>query len=328
MRKHNAISAIILSPFSPGLYRDVAANWHNIGFFYLVFVLLLSWGITYVPWSAKANRFAREEFPKISKDFPPITLTKGKVSSPVPQPYIIRDPQTKKDLFVLDTTGKIKSMDDTTAQFLVTETKLYTRQNAGKIEEQDLAGIPDFSIDRQKLQSLFEKLMSWGVPTLIIAGFFVSLIKDLILILIYGLLGLAFSSGFGANLKYSDTVRLSAIAMTPMIIIHTILSFTNVDIPYFYFISFLVTIAYVAFAVKSSVGVKAGPPMGGMPYAAGPYASPYPAAAAYPTTPGYAPPQGGYVPPPPPPAPGANYPPPPPGYGAPPPPPPPGYPQR
>src|SRR6478672_8744679 len=79
VRRYSRIRALVLSLFSPDLYRDVVANWRGVGFLYLLLILALTW----IPEMYKAQvgfkDFAQTEFPNMIRDFPPITITKGVV---------------------------------------------------------------------------------------------------------------------------------------------------------------------------------------------------------------------------------------------------------
>ena len=81
MRQYNAFSAIPLSFFSGGLYRDVARNWRGIGFWYLVLIMLLTTIVPVVKLHTGLGDFARNEFPKVAKDFPEFSIKNGEVSS-------------------------------------------------------------------------------------------------------------------------------------------------------------------------------------------------------------------------------------------------------
>src|SRR5471030_3287703 len=84
---------LVLSLFLPAFYRDVARNWGGIGLLYLLLLFTLTWMPFLVKAHLGARKFAQEDFPKIAKDLPDITLKNGKVSSPVAQPFEIKDEQ-------------------------------------------------------------------------------------------------------------------------------------------------------------------------------------------------------------------------------------------
>src|SRR6478672_12971763 len=160
MKRYGRIQGLLLALGWPAFYHDVARNWGGIGLLYVLLLFTLTWIPVLVKMHLTIGTSLSEEFPKVTKDLPPITLQGGKVSSPVEQPYTVNDPQTGKPIFVLDTTGAITSLDQTEATVLLTETKLHVR-NQGKVEIHDLSQFPDFTLTREKIQEWVEAVGNW-----------------------------------------------------------------------------------------------------------------------------------------------------------------------
>src|SRR5688572_23875317 len=90
--------------FSPKLWRDAALRWRGIGFWFLFLLVVVSWVPTMVALSSWYSGFLRDEAPKLTSQVPPITISNGVVSTPVPQPHTITD-ATGRPVIVIDTTG-------------------------------------------------------------------------------------------------------------------------------------------------------------------------------------------------------------------------------
>src|SRR5437762_1391096 len=111
-RRYSAFSALFLAPlFSGELSRDIARRWRGIGFWFVVLQLLITWLVVLIVWQRGFNRFVQNDMPKISDQIPPVTIKDGVASSPVTQPYEIKDPESGKPFVVIDTTGQINSLD-------------------------------------------------------------------------------------------------------------------------------------------------------------------------------------------------------------------------
>src|ERR1700691_5867621 len=108
------IAGLVLSLFLPTFYRHVARSWGGIGILYLLLLFTLTWMPSLVKIHLGARKFAQEDFPPIANKLPDITVKNGKISSPVPQPFEIKDDHGNP-LFVLDTTGKINNIEQTKA---------------------------------------------------------------------------------------------------------------------------------------------------------------------------------------------------------------------
>jgi hypothetical protein len=130
---------------------------------------------------------------------------------------------------------------------------------------------------------------------------------------------MAFSSAFNANLTFGGAMRIAAVALTPAVVLSTILMVTGVSFPGEWLVYLGLELLFLFIGVKANSMPPAYGGPGAYPYAAGQYPQqPY-------APPGYPPQAGGY------PAQPQGYPPQPPAYPtAPayppqPPPPPPGY---
>jgi chromate transport protein ChrA len=69
-------------------------------------------------------------------------------------------------------------------------------------------------------------------------------------ILIYALVGLAFARMLKANLDFKTLMRLSAIAITPVLVLNLIFEFVPGRIPWWGLLGVIVALAYLFFAVK------------------------------------------------------------------------------
>jgi len=294
VKRYSRIRALVLSPFSPDLYRDVAANWRGIGFLYLLLILALTWIPVIYHAQVNFREFAMTDFPGMIQDFPPITITKGVVTSPAAQPYYMRDRESGKTILILDTTGQVTELPPgKEPMILLTKTELiYRSQTETRINE--LSKELDFYIDRQKLQGWMDwwagKFALLAFPLVMIG----SIIFRLFTTLIYAVVGLIFNVVFQKNLTFGALMRLAAVSTSAVIYIDTALLLTGKHIPHWGWLGFALTCVYVSMAVRwAEARPMSASPYPPMQYQQGGYGAP----------PAYAPGPGQYQQPPVPPSP-------------------------
>ncbi|HEV8291625.1 MAG TPA: DUF1189 family protein [Tepidisphaeraceae bacterium] len=288
MRRYSRIRALVLSLFSPDLYRDVAANWRGVGFLYLLLILTLTWIPVLYKWQVGFREFAQTEFPSMIHDFPAITITKGVVSSPAPQPYYMKDPESGKTFFILDTTGQVTELPPgNDPMILLTKTELiYRNQRETKIVE--LSKDFNYYIDREKLQGWADWISGKFAVLFFLPCLIVTFIGRIIATLIYAVVGLIFNAIYQKNLTFGTLMRLAAVSQSAVIYIDTVFDLTGHRIPYWTLLGFALTCIYVSMAVRWAESRALPPsPYPPMPYQPNPYATP---PGAYPPAPGQYPP--------------------------------------
>jgi hypothetical protein len=253
VRQYSAFQALVLSFFSRDLYKDIARNWRGVGLRYLLLLLALSWIPVLVKAQIGLHSFAKHEFPQAIQEFPAITIKNGVVSSPVQQPFTIDDKKTGKPIFVLDTTGKITSIDETPAIILLTTNKLiYRDPNQSQVRIVDLSKTQYFYIDQAKIQGWMNAFSTWFAVAAFPLALLGSFIYRLIQILIYALIGMAFAAMFKVKLEFPTLMRIAAVAITPVVAADTLVWLTGMNIPAWSLICLAAALGYIAFAVKAN----------------------------------------------------------------------------
>src|SRR5436190_20184491 len=256
-RRYGVFHGLLLSLFSPAYYRAVARHWGGMGFVYLLLMLFVTWVPILVHWQTSLNRKIRNDFPEVVKDFPKITIQNGKVSSPIEQPYIVKDPANGQVLFVLDTTGEIDNLDKTPAPVLLTETQLHFRDQNNPNNRQILNVIdilPDVEISKEVLQEWLASIANWFAVALFPFAMVGSLIRALIVMLLAGVAGLVFRPIVNPDISYGALVRLAAMGLTLSTYIDTGMELADRDIPFpfWFFITVALTSLYVVFGARAS----------------------------------------------------------------------------
>lgn len=262
MKKYNFISAWFLSFFSRSLYRDVAAHWRGIGITYLLLLLAVCWIPEFYRYYIISQEWVIKTEPVVEQ-MPTIIVKSGKASVDKPVPYMILDKKGAV-LAIIDTQtpNRTLSGEKDAPLFLLTTQKLYY-QTPGGVQEMPLSDLQyDFELNKEKVNKIFQTVKEkntatgWSVyfyPSAVIG----SLIYRTIQILFYGLLGLLFANMLRISIRYQTAVRLSAIAITPVIILGTILNVLGIIFPLQLVLYFVISMFYLYFGVKATKGMRA-----------------------------------------------------------------------
>lgn len=255
MEKPTVFHALAFSFFSRDLYREVARNWRWQSFLYLLMLLAICWIPRVISGYVSLSTFAKEDAPKILRQIPRITITDGKVSTDADEPHYITDPDTGKVLAIIDTTGQVASLAGTDAEILVMQDRLIVRKSEHETRVYDLSTVESFSIDRDKAEAWLRTLVAWGpilvFPFLVLGSYVYRTVQALI----YAVLGLLLNFIAGASLGYPAILRVAMVAVTPAVVLKTLLSVTGIDLPLAWLASFAVAMGYLYFGIRAG-----GPP--------------------------------------------------------------------
>ena len=238
MQKYKIYHPFILSFFSRSFYHDVGRNWKGTGFLYLFLLLALCWPVTMHKVHISFSDFVKNDAPAIINQFPEITILHGEVSVDAPQPHVIVDPENGKPFMIIDTTGKITSLDNTGAGILLTRTNLIVEKNTRETRIISLADIDNFFIDRDKIYSWVNLVNRWLAIVLYPFALIGSYVYRIMQVLIYAAIGLVFVNVTKSDLDYPVLIRLSVIS-----------------IPFSWLLFFMIAMCYLFYAVKVNASV-------------------------------------------------------------------------
>ena len=152
--------------FSRPLYCDVALRWRGTNFGYLLLLLVVVWIPVAIGIHASLSRFLDEKGPGMVAQVPHFSLQDGKASITEPQPYTIKDPDTDEPFIIIDTTGEITSLDDTTAKMLVMETKMTYQKNRLETRTVDFRDMEDFSFGPDEFKAWLDTIGQYAAIVL------------------------------------------------------------------------------------------------------------------------------------------------------------------
>jgi len=250
-KKFSIIHLPLLSFFSEALYRDVGLRWKGTNLAYLLLLLAVCWIPTMVALHIVLADFIANEAPAVVEQVPQITITDGRVSIDEPQPYYITHPESNDVLAIIDTTGTVVSLEDPNTVCLLTRTKLIGRQSKFETRVYDLSRVENFVLDADRITGWLHTAGKLLAVIMYPFALFTSYAYRIIQALIYAAVGLLFARWCNTTLSYKALLRLAVAAVTPAIIINTVLSAARVRLPFAGLFYLAVALGYLFFAVRA-----------------------------------------------------------------------------
>jgi len=252
MKKFSIIHIPVLSFFSKELYRDVGLYWKGVNFSYLLLLLAICWIPTMIKIHIGFSDFVNNDAPAVVDQVPEITITDGQVSIEEPEPYYIKDPDSGDVIAIVDTTGIIKSLEDPNAICLLTKTNIMWRQGEFEIRTIDLSEVKNFVLNSERITGWLhttEKFLAIIIYPFALLG---SYLYRIVQALIYATVGLLFALWCKVTLSYATLLRLAVVAVTPCVLVKTILGIAGVHLPYAGLIYLVAALAYLFFGVHAT----------------------------------------------------------------------------
>ncbi|MDX9715638.1 MAG: DUF1189 family protein [Dissulfurispiraceae bacterium] len=253
MKEYSSFHPLYMSFYSPDIYRHTARNGKGFGFVYLVILV----AVFLIPKVMSFDRMIAEvistEAPAIANQTPEITITKGKVSIKESQPYVITKSDGKTPLLVIDTSGNT-TFSNTEALYIVTESKVLVRPQQGGWQHIDLSSLDGVVINKSSIYEFLDWIEDWIFFLIYPFAFVMALGYRLLQAFLCGVVGVAFARSKGYPFAYSSAVRVASFALTPAVVVGSLLVVLNFTIPYWDVISFGAALGYTVFGVRSSMG--------------------------------------------------------------------------
>ncbi len=249
MKQYGCLKAIYMSFYSRALYRDVAKNWGADVMFYLLMLLAICWACLMFRMQPAMNLGAAQFTDAVVPQLPKMIYIKnGIVSTPEKRPYLVQDPENKELIGIIDTTGTYKTIEEAKSRFLLTKDSfIYHDRTAVKIQK-----IPsDFNlnIDPVVVKGYAIKFVGWLWVLLFPIFLLVSFIYRVIQAFFYALLGKLFAVLSKTPIVYFDILKLAMVAITPAIVISTIVDFFNMWSNGHFLVYFVLSMGYLIFAI-------------------------------------------------------------------------------
>jgi hypothetical protein len=252
MKTYAGWQALFLSFFCADLYRDVAKNWSGVGYQYLFLLVVALSAITGATVQIMTNTMLSDQqiSPLLDK-WPALTMDNGKFSIDRPSPYIIQSGDYVLDF---DTTPDAKFPEGKRGWFITNSSiNLENISTSGGEAKNvfDLAqysSLPKLVVDRALIMSWINAIKTYaGIVVFVVAGSF-TFSLCLFQTVFYALAGMIAAKVMNVDLSYSQLVRITSVALTPVLILDAIIGRIH---PFggWWLCTILIAIGYIVFGV-------------------------------------------------------------------------------
>jgi hypothetical protein len=252
MTKYPFFKKIIHSFYNKDVYIHVGKFEPNkTGFKYLLLLLCIFWIPEIVQIHFKIVNFINNELPSVVEKLPEIEIKNGVATFDKPSPYIVKDDETGKDLFIFDDSGTYTSLENTEAQVLVTGTKIIAANDRNEAKEYSLSQVKDFTLTHEKILSW----ATWGNFISILIYIFIipcMFVYRALQLLFYSLIGLTFQAILGTQYTFQTIYKLAILAITPAFIVDKLLGYFGYDFTGLTFLCMVISLSYLFFGMKAN----------------------------------------------------------------------------
>ncbi len=252
MRKYGCFQAIIKSFYSRDLYRDVVANW-NVGvILYILLVLSICWVLLAVQIQRVVNVHYEEFSTKFYPQIPEMTIKNGELTTPEKRPYLIKDPKKDAVVAIIDTSGKYQTLDKSSAEILVTKHAIFYQNKSKLGRSHEFDSDLNLEIKPVQLESKLKIIFNWMwilvFPVFILVSFTYRIVQSAL----YAIIGEIFAHILKIPLTYGEIFKISIFAITPAIIIGTLLDWFSISFPHMWLFYFILSMGYLWFGIAAN----------------------------------------------------------------------------
>ncbi len=239
-----------MSFYSKELYQDIAKNWSGlcISYFFLLIMLYL------VPEMSRFHQtiaeYVDEHSPKLLAQVPVINIQKGQVSMDMDSPHVIPYPNKQDPLVIIDVSGTINSLDNSTALVLLTQNRLLIKRDANDVRIIDLKEVDGLSIDKKRVGDWIELFKNWISIIIFPVVFAITTVLYFLLAMLAVSVGRLFAKLLNADLNFQAILRLSIVSFTPATALQAAHSLLDIDFPMGMSVSFLLALGYLYNAIS------------------------------------------------------------------------------
>jgi hypothetical protein len=253
MKRFGVLQGFYLSFFSADLYRDVAKNWTGIGLLYLLLLLAITWLPSGFRVFTSLTTFSTEKGAALAQQMPRVTIGNGEMRAEPPGRHEVKDPATGEVFLVIDDTiDEVPS--DAANDMMVLARKEFGTFQRNQRRVWKLAPGFNYELTSAKVQAFLSRAPYWAAPLTYVGAVAGSFVFRTLQILVYGGIALWFARRFKAGMNYQAAVRLAAVAVTPVIVLRTLIWFTPTE-PRWYIrwpVAFVITVLLIRFGVRAA----------------------------------------------------------------------------
>jgi hypothetical protein len=263
--------------FDSDLYRDVAQNWKGSGALYIFLLSSAAWVIscaatTAIPMLKAMNDPDMKGF---VAQLPKLQILDGKMTIDKPAGYEIKEPKSGVALirFAMDRKVDEPRQGDppivlTSNVMMVQDASAYRNASSGTVDDSavktykfsELTKILPAKVefDSASAQSMIDQVFIFLPIAILFVGWPFIFLGHLFQLLIFGGIGMLIANGMQKDMNFEKAMRLSAIAITPAVMISVLLNAMTLATPmargfigFWGFASIAVTFAYLIMIMRA-----------------------------------------------------------------------------
>ena len=252
-----------LALFSRRFYRGLRDSGPGRGLLYLLYLAILVSVLVFVLSQALLVPEIRNFSNLLIEETPEMTLTATGLTADVEQPYVVSHPEIGA-MYVIDTrknASALLSTDRSGSPILIAKDGAVIKNpRTGEIRSIDFGkamgevartGEP-IQITKPLMSKMSETFQSFFAPIFAVVVFPVFYIWKVVAALLYSLVALLINLARKDKLKYQQLFLVSCYALTPVLILQALdWSTPDFRLHLGFFLSFLLTTAYLAFGIFS-----------------------------------------------------------------------------
>lgn len=243
-----------MSFYSKELYQDIAKNWSGLCISYFLLLIMLYLVPEMFRFHQNIAEYVDEHSPKILAQVPVINIKKGAVSMDMASPHFIPYPNNQDPLVIIDVSGTINSLDNSTALVLLTQNRLLIKKDANDVRVIDLKEIDSLSIDKKRVSEWIDLFKNWIAVIIFPVVFVITTTLYSLLALLAVSVGRLFARLLNVDLNYQAILRLSIVSFTPATALQAAHSLLDIDFPMGMSVSFLLALGYLYNAIWVNTG--------------------------------------------------------------------------
>ncbi len=243
-------AAVFKSFYLVTLYDEVKSVWRGRGFLYLLFLLALASVLHTSAVSRSFSSFVNDDLPVILEPMPIIQINDGEASLDAKQPFVLES--KGEPIAIFDTTGNVVSLENTDAMLLITRSTLQFRwMGSGNVSEAPLSDLGDITISKENILSWAEDIKSALPLFLYPAALAIGYIYRVLQVFAYAILARVWLVQKAAGLDFDTILRLTAVSVTPAVVIEAAFVFAGIQFPVAGIFYQLVAAVYVFQTMKT-----------------------------------------------------------------------------
>lgn len=232
-------------------YRSAARHWRGLAIGYLLAVSTLVW----LPSASSLQSdltWIREAFvPAVVEDVPRIEIRGGQAHVMAETPVELTGP-TGEVVAILDPDGEVGDLERMDGGLLLTRDRIWLETIDG-VRSFDLSTVGDAVITREAIVAAADTTTRWLGWLAYPVGAVLMFLYRLVQALAYGLATLVLARTLGSGLTYAAAVRVTAVALTPVMVLGLLQEVTGIGIPAWWIVALATTFIYIYFGIRGVV---------------------------------------------------------------------------